>query len=107
MLQETDIARGDFIPDVPATLVETVFGMDLGGVATVAGGQSVAVVELDAINPADLAEGEADSLRGILTAQVNQTFAQEILNAYSTQIRLNADVQIDQNALNAVHSHLQ
>ncbi|MGR3814244.1 MAG: SurA N-terminal domain-containing protein [Cognatishimia activa] len=107
VLQETDIARGDFIPDVPATLVETVFGMDLGGVATVADGQSVAVVELDAINAADLAEGEADSLRGILTAQVNQTFAQEILNAYSTQIRLNADVQIDQNAVNAVHSHLQ
>lgn len=107
VLQESDIARGDFIPDVPATLVETVFGMEIGAVETIPGDQSVALVELDAINAADLSDGETDSLRGILTQQVNQTLAQEILAAYGTQIRLNADVQIDQNALNSVHSHLQ
>ena len=65
------------------------------------------IVELDAINDADLSDGETASLRSILTQSANQTLGQEILSAFSTQIRLNADVQIDQNALNSVHSHLQ
>lgn len=107
VLSEQDIARGDFIPDVPQGLVETVFGMNVGGVETVSGADRVVIVELDAINDADLSDGETASLRSILTQSANQTLGQEILSAFSTQIRLNADVQIDQNALNSVHSHLQ
>ena len=107
VLSEQDIARGDFIPDVPQGLVETVFGMDVGDVETVSGADRVVIVELDAINDADLSDGETASLRSILTQSANQTLGQEILSAFSTQIRLNADVQIDQNALNSVHSHLQ
>lgn len=107
VLSEQDIARGDFIPDVPQGLVETVFGMDVGDVETVTGAERVVIVELDAINDADLSDGETASLRSILTQSANQTLGQEILSAFSTQIRLNADVQIDQNALNSVHSHLQ
>ena len=104
---EKDIARGDFVPDVPPNLMETVFGMDIGAVQSVLGDDRIVIVELDAVNAADLSDGESDSLRSILSQQVNQTLAQEVLAAYSTQIRLNADVQIDQNALNSVHSHLQ
>ena len=107
VLQETDIARGDFVPDVPASLVETVFGMAEGGVATVVGDATVVLVELDAINQADLTDGEAASLRGILTAQADQALSQEILAAFSAQIRQNADIEIDQNALNSVHAHIQ
>ena len=107
VLQEADIARGDFVPDVPATLVETVFGMAEGGVATVVGDATVVLVELDAINQADLTDGEAASLRGILTAQADQALSQEILAAFSAQIRQTADIEIDQNALNSVHAHIQ
>lgn len=105
--QESGIARSDFIPDVPATLVEEVFTLAVGDIATVAGLAQVAVVELDSITDADLTDGEAASLRGILNQGLNQALSQELLQAYTAQIRLKADVEVDQAALNAVAAQLQ
>jgi peptidyl-prolyl cis-trans isomerase D len=107
VVQETDVTRSDFIPDVPADFLSAVFEMTVGETRLVAAGPELLIVELDATAPADLESAEANSLRSLLSQQASQSLAQDVLNIYSAQIRGNADVQIDQNALSAIHAQMQ
>ncbi|SHG36562.1 SurA N-terminal domain-containing protein [Cognatishimia maritima] len=104
--QEQDLTRNDFLPDVPATLLETVFGMDQGDIEAVAGNGSYLIVELDDIAAADLSAGENTTIVNLIGQQVSQSLTQDILDAYSNFIRSRAEIEIDQGALAAVHAQL-
>lgn len=104
--QEQDLTRSDFLPDVPPALLETVFDMAAGEVRIVADQGRTLIVELDAIAEADLSNDENTSIQNVISQQVGQSLTQDILNAYATYIGAQADIEIDQHALAAVHAQL-
>ncbi len=104
--QERDITRGDFVPEVPADFLETIFGMAQGDVVAVPADDTVLVVELDSIDDAETDTPEATALRNIVSQQATQALAQDIFDAYANTIRGGADIEIDQHALAAVHAQL-
>ncbi|MFY0595991.1 MAG: SurA N-terminal domain-containing protein [Cognatishimia sp.] len=104
--QEQDLTRSDFLPDVPRSLLETVFEMDQGDIRAIEDQGRYLIVELDAVAQADLSNAENTSIQNVISQQVGQSLTQDILNAYATHIGANADIEIDQHALAAVHAQL-
>lgn len=105
--QEQDVVRNDFLPDVPPALLQSVFEMSKGELRAVAGAGSYLIVELDDITDADLSVGENATIQNLVGQQVSQSLTQDVLDAYANFVRRNAEIEIDQNALAAVHAQLQ
>lgn len=104
--QEQDVTRNDFLPDVPQTLLPAIFEMTAGELRAIAGDASYLIVELDAVAEADLEAGENATIQNLVGQQVSQSLTQDILDAYANFVRANAEIEIDQGALAAVHSQL-
>lgn len=101
-----ETARSGFVADAPETLVADVFKMAEGEVKVVEAPGFVAVVKLDRILPA-AAEGEdAEATREALAAQARQAIAQDAFAAFTNALTAEAGIQIDQAAINAVHTSL-
>lgn len=105
--QEQDVTRSDFLPEVPNTLLPAVYEMAEGDIRAVAGNGSYLIVELDAITDADLSQGENATIQNLVGQQVSQSLTQDILDAYANFVRRNAEIELDQGALAAVHAQLQ
>ncbi|SDI04902.1 peptidyl-prolyl cis-trans isomerase [Lutimaribacter saemankumensis] len=105
--EETEITRGEFIMGTPANFLDQVFSMERGDIRAVDGLGAVFVVRMDDILPPDMDTPEVAALRQQLTEQAQQGLAQDIFQAYATDIQMRAGVQIDQAALNAVHANFQ
>ncbi|MGH1465690.1 MAG: SurA N-terminal domain-containing protein [Cognatishimia sp.] len=106
VVQETDVTRGGFVPDTPQEFLQTVFEMALGAQQSMAFEDRVLIVELDAITAADPANEENNALLTIIGQQVSQALAQDVFQAFGGSIMRDADIEIDQSALNAVHAQL-
>ena len=105
--QEQDVTRNDFLPDVPTSLLPTIFEMEQGEVRAVAGDGTYLIVELDEVAEADLTAGENATIQNLVGQQISQSLTQDILDAYANFVRGNAEIEIDQGALAAVHAQLQ
>ncbi|MGH1446461.1 MAG: SurA N-terminal domain-containing protein [Cognatishimia sp.] len=107
VVQESELTRGDFVPNTPAGMMDIVFDMTAGEVRSLPGDAQYLIVELDSIDAADLEATENASIRNVVSQQVSQALAQDIFNAYSNHIRSTSDIEIDQHALAAVNAQLQ
>ena len=103
---ETGLTRTAYIDTVPADLVTQVFGMKDGEFRLVQDTGSAAVVRLDATLP----PAESDDmtlLSQALQAQMDQTLAQALFQAYVQDVQTRAEPRIDQQALNAAQANFQ
>ena len=100
------IAREGFVEEAPADLVPGLFEMDAGGVRVVEGPGFAAVVQLDSITPAEASGEDAAALREALSAQIEQALAQDAFAAFLTALQSELGIQLDQAAINAVHTQL-
>lgn len=107
VVQESELTRGDFVPNTPAGMMDIVFDMTAGEVRSLPGDAQYLIVELDSVDAADLESTENASIRNVVSQQVSQALAQDIFNAYSNHIRSTSDIEIDQHALAAVNAQLQ
>ncbi|KKK73898.1 hypothetical protein LCGC14_2889190, partial [marine sediment metagenome] len=76
--------------------------LDEGGVAVLPAGDHVVVLRVDSVTAA----GENDqtqALMGRLSQQLDQALAQGLFDIYSDAVMRDADPQIDQRAVSAVH----
>ncbi|MFG6610263.1 peptidyl-prolyl cis-trans isomerase [Sulfitobacter sp. 1A12057] len=96
------LTRSSYVDGTPDDFMDQVFDLDEGGVAVLPAGDSVVVLRLDAVTPA----GEDDQTQALmdrLSQQLNQALAQGLFDIYSNAVMRDADPQIDQRAINAVH----
>ncbi|UWQ81054.1 SurA N-terminal domain-containing protein [Leisingera sp. S132] len=103
---ETGLTRTAYIDTVPATLVADVFGMETGGFRLVQDADSAVVVRLDAILPPE-ASDDMTLLTQALQAQLDQTLAQELFQAYAQDVQTRSEPRVDQQALNAAQANFQ
>lgn len=103
----TEITRSAFQPDAPAEFIETVFGLDEGEVTVIDGDSRIFVMRLDSIAPPDAENEEMARLRTALRDDAASGVAQDFFLLLTADIRSRAGVELDQQALNAVHSNFQ
>lgn len=96
------LTRSSYVDGTPDDFMDQVFDLDEGGVAVLPAGDSVVVLRLDAVTPA----GENDQTQALmdrLSQQLDQALAQGLFDVYSNAVMRDADPQIDQRAVSAVH----
>ena len=102
-----DVTRSSYQPEAPAEFIDTVFGMEDGEVRILDGEGRIFVMRLDGIAPPDPEDEELARLRDALTNDAANGLATDIYQALANDIRGRTGVQLDQYAINAVHSNFQ
>ena len=105
--EETGILRNGFVPDTPETFLDTVFALEPGAVATLPHDDTLLVIRLDAVRLPDESNEEITSLANTLLRQAAEGMAQDIFQAYATELQALKGVTLDQPAINAVHAQFQ
>ena len=99
---EENLLRSDFVPGTPPGFMVDLFEMNEGDVALVDSEAAVIVVRLDTVAP-PASDGDAALLAQQLATQVNQQLALDIFEAFSSDVTLRTNPQINQQAIQAVH----
>ena len=104
VVSEANIARTAFLENLPQTTVGTVFELNENGVATVDGDQRVLLAVLSAINAFDAASSDNVEIVEQITNAVTDQISADVLQLYTAALQDQADVNINQAAINAVLS---
>lgn len=96
------MTRSSYVDGTPENFMDQVFDLDEGGVAVLPAGDHVVVLRLDAVTPAG-ENDETQALMDRLSQQLDQALAQGLFDIYSNAVVRDADPQIDQRAVSAVH----
>ena len=62
------------------------------------------LVRLDAVNPPAIDSAEAQVIREGFAAQTAQTYAQDMIDAFTRAVEGQAGIQLEQAAINAVNA---
>lgn len=96
------MTRSSYVDGTPDTFMDQVFDLDEGGVAVLPAGDHVVVLRVDSVTAA----GDNDQTQALmdrLSQQLDQALAQGLFDIYSDAVMRDADPQIDQRAVSAVH----
>jgi peptidyl-prolyl cis-trans isomerase D len=105
---EADLGRRGRVDGIPAQVLTSTFEQTaLANVAVLAGDLGVYIVRLDAITPADLTSEDSIGLIDVIREQSTNTINQDVFDAFANAVRLRTDIELDQQALNAVHANFQ
>lgn len=103
---ETRLSRGTFIEGAGRDLSTAVFELEPGGSAVVADGPRVLIAQLSAIHAADLANADLAALGERVSADAEQGLAQDILEAFVRAVQSDVGINVNQQALGAVHTQM-
>ncbi|PWE34272.1 peptidylprolyl isomerase [Maritimibacter sp. 55A14] len=101
---DTDLTRNAFIDGAPRGLLETVFRLETGGVAMVEGERAVFVARLDAVTPPDMDDPDMQALRESLRSRQQSGMEDDLFEGFASAVQQNAGVELNQTAINAVHT---
>lgn len=101
------LTRTAFGADIPAGVLDAVFGMEQGAVTVVPGAARVTIVRLDDILPPDTEGDAVRQLAETLRQQAAGDVATDLYRALANDIQQRAGLNIDQQVVNAVHANFQ
>ncbi len=93
--------------DVPPEFNEILFAMSKGDVELIQGGGRVFVVRLDDVRAPDMNDPDLALLRSSIQDQTVTSTGQDYYQILANDIRTRVGIEINQQALNAVHSSFQ
>ena len=101
------VVRDATLDGVPAAVVDRIFEAAPGDVFAVPGDAERAwVVRLDAVNPADLAQGAGADLRRAIVAQAQAEIAGDLFEGYGQAVQDAAGFTVDDRAVAAVQAEV-
>lgn len=104
---EQQLTRQGFVENAPDEFIETVFGMDQGEARIVEGPGRIFVLQLQDITEPDLDDPDLSQSREFLRDDAVNGLAQDLFQVLATDIRARAGIELDDSAINAVHSNFQ
>ena len=105
---EAGQTRRGFIEGTPPGFLESVFEMAAGNVAVVdRAGNGAIIVRLDAIAAPDTADETVAAQQAQIAETAAAGIAQDIFEIFNRDVQIRTDVEINQNAVNAVHATFQ
>ena len=106
-VQENAITRRGFINGAPTDFIIRVFEMEIGEVRVLPNDGNAIIVRLDNITPADETDGAYTAEAAAVAETAGEGIAQDIYELYSRAVQVRTDVNINEQALNAVHSNFR
>ena len=91
----------------PADYITAVFDLEENEVQALGDGDTVLIVQLDAINPADSSNPDIDSFREVIERQIAQGISADMLGAFTQSLQISKGVDVNSNALNALLTQIQ
>jgi peptidyl-prolyl cis-trans isomerase D len=102
-----NILRNDVGQILTDDILEAGFDLELGDAAIVDQSDRVVIVKPTAILPADLDSDRATETRTSIEQQFATTLSNDLFNVYATQIQNRLGIELNQQAINAVHANFQ
>lgn len=99
------LTRRSLGADTPPEFIEVVFGMEAGTARLIEGDGRLYVLKLDAVSPPDPDDEDLTQLRTILENQAAAGISQDIFGVVADEFRERAGVNLDFQAINAVHAN--
>ena len=90
---------------IPPEFIEIVFEMEAGDATLIDGNGRLYVLKLDTISPPDADDEELSQVRQILENQAASGISQDIFSLVADDFRNRAGVDLDFQAINAVHAN--
>lgn len=106
-VQENGLTRRAFVNGTPPNFVTEVFAMETGDIRVIENGNSAVIVRLDAISAADDSDAAFTAEVASIGESAANGIAQDIYEIYARSVQVNADVSINQAAVNAVHANFR
>lgn len=104
---EEALTRQSSVLGAPDAFVDQAFQMEPGEVALVDGFGAVLIVRLDEVLPPNLENSDIAAMRDTLERQLQSSATQDLYRLFAEDARSRAGVEIDQQAINAVHVNFQ
>ena len=96
--------RDTSLPDLPSDLINEVFKLAIGKGIVVSGDQKSYVVRLKEIASADLSADNAKLLVSQIKNQINNSLSADLFESFANTARVNSKLDLNEQAVNAVHS---
>jgi len=106
-IQENDITRRGFINGTPPSFLRDVFEMEIGDVRVLPTENGAIIVRLNAITAADTSDEAYTAEVTSVAESAGEGIAQDIYELYSRTVQLRTDVQVNEQARNAVHTNFR
>ncbi|MDG1282700.1 MAG: SurA N-terminal domain-containing protein [Pseudorhodobacter sp.] len=101
------LTRSSTVTDAPATLIEEVFAMEEGQARVITAGDFTAVAVLDRVTPGATDGPDVEALKGAISAQTEQAFAQDAFVLFNNALTRDAGITLNDAAIAAVHAQFQ
>jgi peptidyl-prolyl cis-trans isomerase D len=105
--EETDITRRGFIIGTPPTFLTDVFEMQVNDINVLPNGDAALIVRLDAISAADTEDEAFAAEVAAISETAGEGIAQDVYELFNRTVQLRTDVQINDAAVNAVHTNFR
>ncbi|MEM9343811.1 MAG: peptidyl-prolyl cis-trans isomerase [Pseudomonadota bacterium] len=103
-IRETGIARDGFIEGMPGGVIDGIFQMAEGDVRVFQTPTGAALVRVDTVIPPSEDDPEGSAIKAALAGQVDQSLARDALQMFSGAIQNRTGIDINQQAINAIHA---
>lgn len=108
VLSLTEQNRREFLPELPPTLIGTVFDLESAGDMAVvpASGQAV-LVRLDEIRAGNVNDPDVAALIEIVGQQAGQSLAEDLFQSFGQAMEGEVGIRINQAVINQIHSQFR
>jgi len=99
--------RDATLPDIPENIITEIFNLEIGKGSVVSGDQKSYILRLKNVSQADLSTENAKLLISQIKNQINNSLSADLFENFTNMARINSKLEINEQALNAVHSSFQ
>ena len=107
ILSFNDKTRDATLPDMPENVITEIFNLEIGKGSVVSGDQKSYILRLKNVSEADLSTDNAKLLISQIKNQINNSLSADLFESFANMARINSKLDINEQALNAVHSSFQ
>ncbi len=107
ILNFNKVTRDENLPDLPIDIVTEAFNLSIGEGTVISGNEESYILRLKDITKADLSSDTAKLLVSQIKNQLNNSLSADLFESFANIARVNTKFDLNEQALNAVHSSLQ
>ncbi len=107
ILNLNKVTRDQNLPDLPEEIVTEAFNLSIGEGTVISGNEESFILRLKDISNADLSSDTAKLLVSQLKNQINNSLSADLFESFANMARVNSKLDLNEQALNAVHSSFQ
>ena len=107
ILNFNKITRDKVLPELPENIVEEAFNLSTGEGTVISGDEESFILRLKNVSNADLSSDTAKLLVSQLKNQISNSLSADLFESFANMARVNSKLDLNEQAVNAVHSSFQ